>query len=98
VQEIDARPSDAIALAVRMNCPIYVAEEVMANAGAVVPATLRNMPLRKGLETLAQYLAHQRQANEQKLQERKEQEATQSQLAHQEAHQKLLAHLFGREE
>lgn len=31
--EIDARPSDAIALALRVNAPIYVSEEVMAKAG-----------------------------------------------------------------
>lgn len=31
--EIDSRPSDAIALAVRVNAPIYVAEEVMDQAG-----------------------------------------------------------------
>ncbi len=31
--EIDSRPSDAIALAVRANVPIYVAEEVMEQAG-----------------------------------------------------------------
>jgi bifunctional DNase/RNase len=29
---IDARPSDAIALALRADCPIYVAEQVMQNA------------------------------------------------------------------
>jgi len=33
--EIDSRPSDAIALAVRANVPIYVAERVMDEAGAV---------------------------------------------------------------
>ena len=31
--EIDSRPSDAIALAVRVNSPIYVADEVMEQAG-----------------------------------------------------------------
>ena len=31
-QEIDARPSDAIALAVRAQAPIYVSDTVMANA------------------------------------------------------------------
>jgi bifunctional DNase/RNase len=30
---IDARPSDSIALAVRMNAPVYVAEEVAKAAG-----------------------------------------------------------------
>jgi hypothetical protein len=29
---VDARPSDAIALALRADCPIYVAEEVMRTA------------------------------------------------------------------
>ena len=31
--EIDSRPSDAIALGVRVNAPVYVAEEVMEQAG-----------------------------------------------------------------
>ncbi len=31
--EIDSRPSDAVALAVRVDVPIYVADEVMARAG-----------------------------------------------------------------
>ncbi|HQE94145.1 MAG TPA: bifunctional nuclease family protein [Anaerolineae bacterium] len=31
--DIDSRPSDAIAIAVRMGVPIYVAEEVMEEAG-----------------------------------------------------------------
>ena len=35
--EIDARPSDAIALAVRAQCPIYVAEAVM-EAAAFIPS------------------------------------------------------------
>lgn len=33
--EQDARPSDAIALAVRFNAPIYVAEEILKEAGIV---------------------------------------------------------------
>ena len=35
--EVDARPSDAIALAVRAQCPIYVAEVVM-EAAAFIPS------------------------------------------------------------
>lgn len=34
-QEIDSRPSDAIALAVRFGAPIYVAEKVMEEAGFI---------------------------------------------------------------
>jgi bifunctional DNase/RNase len=33
--EIDARPSDAIALAIRFNAPIFVAESVLAEAGVI---------------------------------------------------------------
>lgn len=33
--EVDARPSDAIAIAVRLEVPIYVAEAVMEEAGVV---------------------------------------------------------------
>lgn len=36
-QEIDARPSDAIALAVKMGSPIYVAEEVLAALSIPAP-------------------------------------------------------------
>lgn len=35
-KEIDARPSDAIALALRTNCPIWVMEEVIADASIPV--------------------------------------------------------------
>jgi uncharacterized protein len=34
-QEIDSRPSDAIALAVRFGAPIYVEEEVLKEAGVI---------------------------------------------------------------
>ena len=37
--EIDARPSDAIALALRFTAPIYVAEEVMKTAGIILNET-----------------------------------------------------------
>lgn len=37
VHELDARPSDALALALQMNRPIFVADEVMAKAGRVLP-------------------------------------------------------------
>jgi bifunctional DNase/RNase len=38
--EIDSRPSDAIALAVRVGVPIYVEEEVMEQAGIVPEADI----------------------------------------------------------
>lgn len=36
-QEIDARPSDILALAVRTSCPIFVVEEVMRKAAKLLP-------------------------------------------------------------
>lgn len=36
--EVDARPSDAIAIAVRTQCPIYVSDEVMRVAGTLPDA------------------------------------------------------------
>jgi bifunctional DNase/RNase len=41
VQEVDTRPSDALALAVRTNSPIYVTEEVMDRAGLSIPTETR---------------------------------------------------------
>ena len=35
--EVDGRPSDAIALALRTGSPIYVADEVLDEAGVVIP-------------------------------------------------------------
>lgn len=37
VREVDARPSDALALALRTGSPIYVADEVLERAGIAVP-------------------------------------------------------------
>jgi len=52
---IDARPSDALALALRSDCPIFVAEEVL-QAAKVVPNTAEAPPseqdLRRWLENL----------------------------------------------
>ena len=54
VMSIDSRPSDALALALRMDCPIYVEEEVLKNSkvagGAAEKAN--NEELRKWLEGL----------------------------------------------
>ncbi len=41
--EVDARPSDAIALAIRVKCPIYAAEEVL-DAAAVPPEEIEGAP------------------------------------------------------
>lgn len=47
IDEIDARPSDAIALAVTTDSPIFVSEEILEKCGVVLPEgkTLRRMTL-----------------------------------------------------
>jgi len=67
--EIDARTSDAIALALRFKCPIYTTEEIMRKAGIILdfekesnvsgppekPTTVKNIPVEN--KTLADELA-----------------------------------------
>ncbi len=51
---IDSRPSDAIALAVRVNVPIYVAESVMERAG-VVPSEQEDLTEAEDQEKLSAF-------------------------------------------
>jgi bifunctional DNase/RNase len=54
VMAIDSRPSDALALALRVDCPIYVEEEVLKNSKASGTASDKatSEELRKWLENL----------------------------------------------
>lgn len=54
--EIDARPSDAITLAVLNDVPIFVAEEVLETAGIKIPKTVKGSPNRRGLEKITKGL------------------------------------------
>jgi bifunctional DNase/RNase len=45
--EVDARPSDAIALAVRMKAPIYVTESILDQAGVALQDLDDHEPLRR---------------------------------------------------
>jgi RNA polymerase sigma factor (sigma-70 family) len=54
--EIDARPSDAMTLAVLNGVPIFVAEEVLETAGISIPETVKGSPNRKGLEKITRGL------------------------------------------
>ena len=42
--EIDARTSDAVALAVRFKCPIFTYEDVLSKAGIILDKTLEDIP------------------------------------------------------
>jgi bifunctional DNase/RNase len=51
--ELDARPSDALALAVRMGSPIFATEEVMNKGGVEIPEQLRETaPLGRGIDAI----------------------------------------------
>ena len=51
---VDSRPSDALALALRLDCPIYVEETVLksSNPAAVASDKVNNEELRRWLEGL----------------------------------------------
>ena len=56
--KIDARPSDAIAIAVRLKTPIYVSDTLLAKAGIPVPDLYRGtQPKGKGLNQLVRVFA-----------------------------------------
>jgi bifunctional DNase/RNase len=54
VISVDSRPSDALALALRLDCPIYVEEQVLANSRAAtnISEKVTNDELRRWLEGL----------------------------------------------
>ena len=52
VISIDSRPSDALALALRMDCPIFVEDEVLKNSKLATNLSASAEDLRKWLEGL----------------------------------------------
>lgn len=73
VREVDARPSDAFALAVLTGCPIYAAEEVMEKAGRDIPEDVREtQPRGKGIDSMVEVVSktwakHGHEAREQEI-------------------------------
>ncbi len=55
IMSMDARPSDALALALRLDCPIFVDEDVIKNSKSASAMAERssNEELRKWLENLS---------------------------------------------
>lgn len=66
VWEVDARPSDAIALALHLNSPIYVASELIEQYGLDIPAKVQNQ-LGKGLDSLKEKREEQEKEAEKQL-------------------------------
>ena len=60
LQEYDARPSDAINIAIRFGCPIFVSQAVIKKAGIQIPEKFSNQPpLEKGITQLIQYIENE---------------------------------------
>lgn len=93
--EVDARPSDAIALALHKRSPIYVADDVMNRAGEAVPEAYRTGAMGKGMEKISSELDEKCKEEERKLQEAKVSVTNRSPEEQTEARQKLLTSLFG---
>ena len=79
---IDARPSDAIALALNTHSPIFVDAEVMATAAVDIPADKEVVAQGKGLQDLQDL--HRKSASDREEQQRRQQEEMQQSKSPQE--------------
>ena len=60
VREVDARPSDAIALALNANSPIYVAKDLLEQNGIDIPGNVEELPFGKGFEEMKQQIEEEK--------------------------------------
>ena len=87
---IDARPSDAIALAMHTQSPIYVAAAVMDNVGEEIPDNMEIAAQGKGLSDLASIDPAETEKRQKK---REEWESMSPEERREKNRKKLLAHL-----
>ena len=87
VSEVDARPSDALALAVQTGSPIFVAEDVLKSAGADIPKAAKVSPTRNGVESILGEFRDQG-----RIQARPSRQLTQEELA--KAKEELITAVF----
>ncbi len=89
VREIDARPSDALALAVRTGSPIYAAEEVLERAGLPVRAeAAAAAQTGRGMEEISREFESGWKAQRAQMPQRSKEELERSQ-------EELIAAVFG---
>jgi RNA polymerase sigma factor (sigma-70 family) len=67
VSEMDARPSDAINLAVRTDTPIFVSDDVMARAGVDLPAKYNVSAERRGVEDIIREMEEKKRKFQEEL-------------------------------
>jgi bifunctional DNase/RNase len=95
VQQIDARPSDAMALALRLKSKISVAEDVMAKASMPIPDKFRDRLPLKGLEQLAAKMEESKREHEQTLAKFKEERDKIRKEEESTSRERLFVHIFG---
>ena len=95
--EVDARPSDAMALAVTTGVPIYAAEEVLEADGRAIPAGLGETTIPgTGLDAIMEPNGIIRQIDEWiESEAQKHSSPVQSEEQQEQARQELWHHLFG---
>jgi len=94
--EIDARPSDAIALAVLNDAPIFVAEEVLETAGINIPETIKGSPNRKGVEKIINEIGERHRQSQAHLDQVLKQHHERSQEDIARRNEEFIASIFGK--
>jgi RNA polymerase sigma-70 factor (ECF subfamily) len=92
MNQFDARPSDAMALAVQVKAPIYVSEDVMQRAGQPIPSGQRATG--KGLAAVLEHLGGRLQQAQEQLDELKAQPPAERTQKITEMTQAVLAEVF----
>jgi RNA polymerase sigma factor (sigma-70 family) len=92
--EVDARPSDGIALAVLNGVPIFVTEEVLETAGGNIPEAVKDSPNRKGLEKIIKSLGERQRQNRAHLDQIAKQNLERSQEDIKRERERSIAYLF----
>jgi RNA polymerase sigma factor (sigma-70 family) len=95
ISEVDARPSDAIALAVLNDVPIFVAEDVL-DAGLKVPENIKGSPNRKGLEKIIGSLREWQRKSETEMRQLVKQYHEKSQEDIAKENKAFMAAIFGK--
>lgn len=97
VREIDARPSDAINLALQMKSPIYVAETVMEKTGVDI-SNENAVPTGIGIKFIEEETAKIHREMEEKKRVRAQLTEQEQEERSRQTHQKLVALVLGSEE
>jgi RNA polymerase sigma factor (sigma-70 family) len=95
IHEIDARPSDAMALALRMGSKISVAESILVQAGRIIPEKFQGKPPSKGLEQLAAKMEEANREYMATMAKFKEEAEKKIEQDPNEVKERLFAYVFG---